>query len=133
MKLILVAIVSCVIGTTIGVGALLLTENVGPADLSGFIPVMFIAALLMCGLSYAPGLFWLKKRKGCESASTFPLAAAFVLNIPIFLFFVFAMSVGKFFSGLSEVLLFTAAFVTAGLVFGFGFAWYCRGQDLAAS
>ena len=133
MRLILVALASCTIGTIVGVGALFLTEDVGAGDLLGFIPVMFIAAMLMCGLSYAPGLFWLKKRKGCGSASAFSLAAAFALNVPIFVFFIIALSVGKFFSGLSEVLLFTTAFVAAGLIFGRGFVWYCRGQNLAAS
>ena len=133
MRLLLVALLSGVTGTAVGVGALLLTEDVGAADLLGFIPVMFIAAMLMCGLSYAPGLFWLRKHKGCESASAFPLAAAFILNIPVFLFFVFTMYAGKFFSGLSEVLLFTTAFVAAGLIFGRGFVWYCRGQNLTAS
>ena len=98
----------------------------------GFIPIMFISAVLMCGLAYAPGLFWLRRRGGCESASAYSLAAAFVLNLPIFAFFIFAMSVGKFFSGLSEVLLFTAAFVAAGLAFGRGFVWYCRGRKMAA-
>ena len=132
MKLMLVAVVSCALGTAVGLGALLLTEDVGAADLSGFIPVMFLAALLMCGLSYAPGLFWLKKRRGGESASAFPLAAAFVLNAPIFLFFLFAMAAGKFFSGPSEVLLFSVAFVAAGLVFGVGFVRHCRGRDTAA-
>ena len=132
MKLILVALLSCMIGTIVGVGALFLTENVSPGDLLGFTPLIFISALLMCGLSYAPGLFWLRKRKGWESAPALPLAAAFLLNIPIFLFFVFAMWAGKFFSGLGEVLLFTTAFVAAGLVFGRGFVWYCRGRQPAA-
>ena len=133
MRLIIVALASCTMGTIVGVGALFLTEDVGAGDLLGFIPVMFVAAMLMCGLSYAPGLFWLKRRKGCEPASAFSLAAASVLNVPIFAFFILAMAVGKFFSGLSEVLLFTAAFVAAGLVFGRGFVWYCRGRNLAAS
>lgn len=133
MKLVLVALVSCIIGTLVGVGALFITENVGAGDLLGFIPVMFIIAMLMCGLSYAPGLFWLKKRKGCSGASAFPLVAAFILNTPIFIFFIFAMSAGKFFSGLSEVLLFTTAFVAAGLVFGRGFVWYCRERNPASS
>jgi hypothetical protein len=132
VKLILIALLSCITGTMAGVGALFLTENVSAGDLSGFIPVMFMAAVLMCVLSYAPGLFWLKRRKGCESAAAFPLAAAFVLNIPVFLFCICAMLVGKFFSGFGEVLLFATAFLTAGLVFGGGFVWYCRGQNLAA-
>ena len=132
MKLILVALAACLLGTAVGVGALLLTESVGAADLSGFVPVMFVVALIMCGLAYTPGLFWLKRRKGCRPTAAFPLVAAFVLNVPVFLFFIFAMSVGKFFSGLGEVLLFTVAFVTAGLVFGRGFIWYCRGREPAA-
>jgi len=133
MRLFLVALASSLIGTIIGVGALFLTEDVGAADLSGLIPVMFIAAVLMCALCYAPGLFWLKKRMAWESAPAFLLTSAFVLNAPVFLFFIFAMSAGKFFSGLSEVLLFTAAFVAAGLAFGGGFVWYNRGRGLAAS
>ena len=132
MRLLLVSLVSGLLGTAVGVGALLLTESVGAADLLGFAPVMFVLATAMCGLAYAPGLFWLRRRKGCEPAAAFPLVAAFVLNVPVFLFFVFAMSAGKFFSGLGEVLLFTAAFVTAGLVFGRGFVWYCRGRKPAA-
>ncbi len=133
MKLILVALVACIIGTGVGVAALFLTENVGAEDLLGFIPIIFIVAMLMCGLSYAPGMFWLKRRKGCESTQVFPLVAAFILNIPIFIFLLFALSVGKFFSGFSEVLLFTVAFIVAGLVFGRGFVWYCRGKSLVIS
>lgn len=133
MKLVLVAFLSCIIGTAVGVGALFLTENVGAGDLLGFIPMMFIVAMLMCGLFYAPGMFWLKRRRGCEATQVFPLVAAFILNVPIFMFLLFALTVGKFFSGLSEVLLFTVAFVVAGYVFGRGFVWYCRGRNLVAS
>ncbi|HEX8502064.1 MAG TPA: hypothetical protein VF659_15880 [Pyrinomonadaceae bacterium] len=132
MKLILVALLSCLLGTAVGVGALLLTEDVGAEDLLGFAPLMFAAAALTCGLAYAPGLFWLRRRKGCEPAAAFPLVAAFVLNLPVFLFFAFALSAGKFFSGPGEVLLFALAFVAAGLAFGRGFVWYCRGLKPAA-
>jgi hypothetical protein len=133
MKLILVALASCLIGTGVGVGALFLTENVGADDLLVFIPVMFVAALFMCGFFYAPGMFWMKRRKGCKSARVFPLVAGFLLNIPILVFLLCALSVGKFFSGLSEALLFGTAFVVTGLVFGHGFVWYCRGRDMARS
>ena len=132
MKLLLVALASCLLGTAVGVGALLLTESAGAADLLGFVPIMFVLALVMCGVAYTPGLFWLTRRQGGAPAAAFPLVAAFVLNTPVFLFFVYAMSVGKFFSGPGEVLLFAAAFVTAGLVFGRGFVWYCRGRKPAA-
>src|SRR6266511_4542807 len=127
MKLILVALTSCLIGTGVGVGELFLTENVGAEDLLGFIPVMLVAALLMCSFFYAPGMFWLRRRKGCKSVRVFPLVAGFALNVPILVFLLFALSAGKFFSGLGEVLLFMTAFVVAGLVFGHGFVWYCRG------
>lgn len=132
MRLILVSLVSCLLGTAVGVGALFLTESVGAGDLLGFVPVMFALAVLMCAGAYAPGLFWLRRRKGCEPAAAFPLVAAFVLNAPVFLFFAFAMSAGKFFSGPGEVLLFAAGFVAAGLAFGRGFVWYCRGRKTAA-
>ena len=75
MKLLLVALASCLLGTAVGVGALLLTESVGAADLLGFVPLMFVPALVMCGVAYTPGLFWLKWRKGGAPAAAFPLVA----------------------------------------------------------
>ncbi|HYP27801.1 MAG TPA: hypothetical protein VE262_13875 [Blastocatellia bacterium] len=131
MKLVFVALTSCLIGTGVGIGALFLTENVSRGDLLGFTPVMLAASLIMCSFFYAPGMFWLKRRKGCDSTRLFLLVAAFVLNAPILLFLLFAASAGRFFSGISEVLLFAAAFVAAGLVFGRGFVWYCGGTDTA--
>ena len=95
--------------------------------------MIFVAALLMCSFLYAPGLFWLKRRKGCKSVRVFPLVGGFALNAPILVFLLFALSVGKFFSGLSEALSFGTAFVVAGLVFGRGFVWYCRGRNMARS
>jgi hypothetical protein len=118
-------------GTGVGAGALILTENISADDLLGFIPLMFVSSLLLCSFFYVPGMFWLKHRKGCTSVWTFPLVAGFVLNIPILVFLLFALSIGKFFSGLSEVLLFGTAFVVTGLIFGRGFAWYCRGCGMA--
>ncbi len=124
MRLILVGLVACIVGTTVGVGALFLTETVSAADLLGFIPVMFVAAALMCGLFYLPGMLWLKRSQRTTKHS--PLIVAFILNLPIFLFLLFALSIGRFFSGLGEILIFAMAFIVAGLVFGQGFLWYLR-------
>ena len=49
MKLVLVSLVSCLLGTAVGVGALLLTESVGAADLPGLAPAFLLPRRLRVG------------------------------------------------------------------------------------
>ncbi|HKP71378.1 MAG TPA: hypothetical protein VJT82_00475 [Pyrinomonadaceae bacterium] len=135
MKLLLLSIFASVAGTCAGLVVLFATSyafhggDVDTLDVMSFIPLMIVPALLMCGVLYAPGLLWLRRRRrDCEPASLFVLAAAFVLNVPAFLVLLAGLLAGNVFFGVGEILLFAVAFVVAGLVFGRGFVRYCEGK-----
>ena len=139
MKLILLSLCASLAGTAAGVALLFASSyafyggGVDAADVSGFATLMFVPALLMCGALYAPGLLWLRRRrKSCAPAGWFVLAPAFVLNAPAFAVLLAGLAAGNVFFGASEVLLFAAAFVVAGLVFGRGFVRCCEGKNRAA-
>lgn len=132
MKLLLLSIFASVAGTCAGVALLFATSyafyggEVGAVDVLSFIPLMFVPALLMCGLLYAPVLLWLRRRrKSCTPARLFVLVPAFVLNAPAFVVLIAGLLAGNVFFGVSEITLFAAAFVVAGLAFGRGFVRYC--------
>jgi hypothetical protein len=135
LKLFLLSIFASVTGTCVGVVLLLIISyafyggDVGAVDVLSFIPLMFVPALLMCGLLYTPALLWLKRRrKSCAPARLFVLVPAFILNAPAFVVLLAGLLAGNVFFGVSEVLLFAAAFVVAGLMFGRGFARWCASK-----
>lgn len=135
MKLLLLSLLASAAGTCAGVALLFASSyafyggEVGAVDVLSFVPLMFVPALLMCALLYAPVLLWLKRRrKSCAPARLFVLVPAFVLNAPAFLVLLAGLLAGNVFFGVSEVLLFAAAFVVAGLIFGRGFVRLCAGE-----
>lgn len=135
MKLFLLSIFASLAGTTAGVALVFFItyavygDRVSTADVLGFGSMMFAPALLMCGLLYTPALLWLKsRRKNCAPASLFLLTPACALNVPALVVLLAGMLAGNVFFGSSEVLLFAAAYVVAGLVFGLGFLRLCGGD-----
>lgn len=133
MKLYLLSIFASASGTCAGVALLFAGSyafnggEAGAVDVLSFIPLMLVPALLTCGLLYAPVLLWLKRRrKCCAPARLFVLVPAFVLNTPAFIVLLAGLLAGNVFSGVSEVLLFAAAFVAAGLIFERGFVRLVR-------
>lgn len=137
MKLLWLSIVAGVAGTTAGIALLFITAyvfyggDVDTVDVLSFIPLMLVPALLMCGLLYTPGLLWLKRRrKSCAPARLFVLTSAFVLNVPAFTVLLVGLFAGNVFFGWSEISLFAAAFIVAGLIFGRGFVRYCESKTV---
>ena len=95
--------------------------NVGAADVKGATVMSLIVAALLFSLAYAPSLFWLRRRLGgCRPVAIFPLASAFVLNLPVFLIGILA--IGRTLAA-TEALAFIGAFVLMGTAFGLGFVW----------
>jgi len=133
LRLILAALVSCLAGSLAGVGLMYAGgEPVGFEDALGVGSFVFVPALLCCALLYAPGLFWLRRRRGgCRPAYLFPLVSALVLNLPAFAFIAGGLLLNNF-SGASEAALFAPAYVVAGLLFGLGFLWHCGNKEVGS-
>ena len=111
----------------VGLSAILLTfcvvegANLSAADVKGATVMSLIVAALLFSLAYAPSLFWLRRRLGgCRPVALFPLASAFVLNLPVFLIGILA--IGRTLAP-SEALAFIGAFILMGTAFGLGFVW----------
>jgi hypothetical protein len=137
LKLLRLSIFASLAGTTAGIALLFITAyafhggDVDTVDVLSFIPLMLVPALLMCGLLYTPGLLWLRRRrKSCAPALLFVLTPGFVLNIPAFTVLLAGLFAGNVFFGWSEISLFAAAFVVAGLIFGRGFVRYCESKTV---
>src|SRR5882672_9070082 len=97
---------------------------------SATITSLAIAALLF-SLSYAPSLFWLRKRLGgCRPAALFPVASALVLNLPVFLIGILA--IGRTL-GTAEAFAFIGAFVLMGTAFGLAFVWNYQNRDIKSA
>jgi hypothetical protein len=65
---------------------LIFKEPLNTDDLIGIGILSLVASLLVFFLLYTPGLLWLRKRLGeCKPAIYFPLVAALLLNLPVFL------------------------------------------------
>ncbi|HEV7684429.1 MAG TPA: hypothetical protein VGO68_20120 [Pyrinomonadaceae bacterium] len=97
---------------------------------SATITSLAIAALLF-SLSYAPSLFWLRKRLGgCRPAAIFPLASALVINLPVFLIGI--LSIGRTLVA-AEAFAFIGAFVLMGTTFGVAFVWNYRSGDIKSA
>ena len=123
MRLVAISIVSWLLGLSV----ILLTfrivegDNLSSADIKGATVMSLVVAALLFALAYAPSLFWLRKRLGgCKPAVVFPLASAFVLNLPVFL--IGLLAIGRTLAP-SEALAFIGAFILMGTAFGLGFVW----------
>ena len=110
-----------------GLSVILLTfrivegDNISSADIKGATVMSLVVAALLFALAYAPSLFWLRKRLGgCKPAVVFPLASAFVLNLPVIL--IGLLAIGRTLAP-SEALAFIGAFILMGTAFGLGFVW----------
>ena len=123
MKLISISFGSWLVGLTV----ILLTfslvggEALSVADIKGVTITSLIIAALLFSLAYAPSLFWLRRRLGgCRPIALFPIASAFLLNVPVFLIGVLA--IGRTLLA-SEAFAFIGAFVLMGTAFGLAFVW----------
>jgi uncharacterized membrane-anchored protein YitT (DUF2179 family) len=120
----------------VGLMALLFTflvegESLTTADIKGATITSLIIAALLFSLSYAPSLFWLRKRLGgCRPAAVFPVASALVLNLPVFLIAILA--IGRTL-GPAEAFAFIGAFVLMGTSFGLAFVWNYQNRDIKSA
>ena len=96
-------------------------QGLNQTDVRGATVVSLTISALVFSLAYAPSLFWLRRRLGgCRPVAIFPLASAFVLNLPVFLIGILA--IGRTLAP-SEALAFIGAFILMGTAFGLGFVW----------
>ena len=106
-------------------------ESLSAADLKGATMKSLMIAALLFSLAYAPSLFWLRKRLGgCRPAALFPVASAFILNLPVFLIGILA--IGRTL-GPVEAFAFIGAFVLMGTAFGFAFVWNYQNRDIKSA
>jgi uncharacterized membrane-anchored protein YitT (DUF2179 family) len=120
-----------------GLSALLLTFFLGEgatlnsASAKGVTLVSLVITALLFSLAYAPSLFWLRNRLGgCRPAALFPLACAFIINLPVFLIGILA--IGRTLAA-TEAFAFISAFVLMGAVFGLGFVWNFQNRDIQSA
>ena len=133
MKLVSISLGSWLIGLAVILLTFSVVEgvNLSAADIKGATVTSLIIAALLFSLAYAPSLFWLRKRLGgCRPAALFPLASAFVLNIPVFLIGMFA--IGRTL-GAAEAFAFIGAFMLMGAAFGVGFVWNYQNRDIKSA
>ncbi|HEV2764899.1 MAG TPA: hypothetical protein VGV38_18095 [Pyrinomonadaceae bacterium] len=121
-RLIPIALASSLCGALVGVALMYAGgEPFSLEDTFGVGVFVFVPALACCALFYAPGLLWLRRRRGgCRPPYIFPLVSALVLNVPAFAVILGGLLMNNF-SGASEAALFLPAYVVAGLLFGLGF------------
>jgi len=123
LKLIAISLASWLVGLSVILLTFSVVEgaNLSAADVKGATVTSLIVAALLFALAYAPSLFWLRQRLGgCKPAVIFPLASAFVLNLPVFL--IGLLAIGRTLAP-SEALAFIGAFILMGTAFGLGFVW----------
>ena len=127
LKLFGLGIVAWLAGlTTILTWSYLFVETPSKEDVLGFGTLTLGAAVPVCGLLYAPGLFWLRRKLGgCRPALLFPFVSGVLLNLPVVAVSM-TMARLKASMALGEHALFIAGFVTMGLTFGLGFVLLCR-------
>jgi uncharacterized membrane-anchored protein YitT (DUF2179 family) len=120
-----------------GLSALLLTfflvegATLNSANAKGVTLVSLVITALLFSLAYAPSLFWLRNRLGgCRPAALFPLACAFIINLPVFLIGILA--IGRTLAA-TEAFAFISAFVLMGAVFGLGFVWNFQNRDIQSA
>ncbi|MEP6718620.1 MAG: hypothetical protein ACR2H4_18815 [Pyrinomonadaceae bacterium] len=121
----------------LGLAALLLTflivegEPLSAESAKGVTLISLVITALLFSLAYAPFLFWLRKRLGgCRPAALFPLASAFVINLPVFLIGILA--IGRTLAA-PEAFAFISAFVLMGTAFGLGFVWNYQNSKIESA
>jgi hypothetical protein len=126
MKLFITTILSWLAGTVAHLVPtwLIFKEPLNTDDLTGIGILSLVASLLVFFPLYTSGLLWLRKRlRGCKPAIYFPLVAALLLNLPVFLLIgLLYKFAGAFAPG--EAILFIAQFIVSGVAFGAGFIWH---------
>ncbi|HEV7745587.1 MAG TPA: hypothetical protein VGO56_11375 [Pyrinomonadaceae bacterium] len=133
MKLICISLGSWLIGLAAILFVFVVVEggSLNTASLqSATITSLAIAGLLF-SLSYAPSLFWLRKRLGgCRPAALFPIVSALIINLPVFLIGI--LSIGRTL-GATEAFAFIGAFVLMGTTFGVAFVWNYQSGDIKSA
>jgi len=121
----------------VGLAAILLTfsvverQSLSAADIKGATVTSLMVAALLFSLAYAPSLFWLRRRLGgCRPAALFPVASAFILNLPVFLIGILA--IGRTL-GAAEAFAFIGAFVLMGTAFGLAFVWNYQNREIKSA
>ncbi|MEP6741188.1 MAG: hypothetical protein ABJB61_01720 [bacterium] len=133
MKLTFISLGSWLLGLSIIVLAFALIEGstLSISNIKGVTVVSLVITALLFSLAYAPSLFWLRKRLGgCRPAAIFPLASAFVINLPVFLIGILA--IGRTLAA-AEAFAFISAFVLMGAVFGLGFVWNYQNREIESA
>jgi hypothetical protein len=98
-------------------------ERQSKKDFEGFIVFSLVYLMVMVGCVYWPALGLIEKKFGSAARKQYPMLAAFVFNIPYFVFAI--VMAGKAFQP-SEALLFCGMFI----VIGFGFGKFYRNYRL---
>lgn len=133
MKLTFISLASWLLGLSIIVLAFILIEGgaLSISNTKGVTLLSLVITALLFSLAYAPSLFWLRKRLGgCRPAALFPLASAFVINLPVFLIGILA--IGRTLAA-AEAFAFISAFILMGAVFGLGFVWNYQNRDIESA
>jgi len=133
MKLTFISLASWLLGLSIIVLAFTLIEGgaLSISNTKGVTLLSLVITALLFSLAYAPSLFWLRKRLGgCRPAALFPLASAFVINLPVFLIGILA--IGRTLAA-TEAFAFISAFILMGAVFGLGFVWNYQNRDIESA
>jgi uncharacterized membrane-anchored protein YitT (DUF2179 family) len=133
MKLLSISLGSWLLGLSALLLTFFLVEGVtlSSANAKGATLVSLAITALLFSLAYAPSLFWLRNRLGgCRPAALFPLACAFVINLPVFLIGILA--IGRTLAA-AEAFAFISAFVLMGAVFGLGFVWNFQNRDIQSA
>jgi uncharacterized membrane-anchored protein YitT (DUF2179 family) len=133
MKLTFISLASWLLGLSVIVLAFILIEGgaLSISNTKGVTLLSLVITALLFSLAYAPSLFWLRKRLGgCRPAALFPLASAFVINLPVFLIGILA--IGRTLAA-AEAFAFISAFILMGAVFGLGFVWNYQNRDIESA
>ncbi len=133
MKLVSISLWSWLLGLSALLLAFFIVEEqtLSAANAKGVTLISLVLTALLFSLAYAPFLFWLRKRLGgCRPAALFPLASAFVINLPVFLIGILA--IGRTLAA-PEAFAFISAFVLMGTAFGLGFVWNYQNSKIESA
>jgi uncharacterized membrane-anchored protein YitT (DUF2179 family) len=133
MKLLSISLGSWLLGLSFLLLTFFLVEGatLSSTTTRGVTLVSLVITALLFSLAYGPSLFWLRNRLGgCRPAALFPLACAFVINLPVFLIGILA--IGRTLAA-TEAFAFISAFVLMGAVFGLGFVWNFQNRDIKSA
>ncbi len=123
MKLVSISLGSWLIGLSAILLALYALEgaSLNSGDVKSATAMSLLTTALIFSLAYAPSLFWLRRRLGgCKPVALFPVASAFVVNLPVFL--ISLLAIGRTLAA-AEALAFIGSFILMGAAFGLAFVW----------